>query len=362
MSVQLQQILCILLLLIGVLFFHSRNNTQLKKEEDKNYRVLWLVAVLFSLFYCSGYDYFSYKKNYEDYIFYGFQGAHMEQIYYWTMNIAPFGYLSWRILIWGLAAFVWILVCKELKCSGKYAGLVILVMPLFQYFYYLREALPFGMMLLGICKLQSDQKNIRNRIFAYALLVASAFLHKSIILYIFLYLLSRYVPFNKVSVILSLLAVPLLRKVVDVISHTFLGMTLFTDTLTSQYGNVYLAQETVIDYNFGGYLRLFLTYFPIVYAIVYYSIVINRKGFNDRYSKLVSFSYYIMYLFLLFWDNVGHTNMALRFFATSCVPVSFFMAYRLSQQNFIGKQERVIIYSSVVYIVFTLLLTIFFFK
>ena len=359
MSPQFLQIFSILFLLFFIYLFKKWKDYG-KWTPKNGYLLIWVVAVVFSLFYISGYDYFGYQRLYDDYVNFSIEN-HMEAFYFRLADLLPEGYLWWRLAVWGGAAFVWILACREMKCSSVIAGLLFFSMPLFQYFYYLREALAMGLLILSICLLQSKEKALLKIIIAVLLLVVSFFLHKSIVIYIAIALLAWFVPFNKITLSLSVLLIPIMRIVVSRIASSVLGISFLEDTLTQQYGEMYLEHETVLAYNAKGYLRLFITFAPIVYAIGFYVIQLISDKLKGGYSKLIVFAYYIIYLFLIFWNNIGQTEMAIRFMETSCVPLFFYMARHISQNNTWKKQESIIVSLSVFYICFTLLLTVFFY-
>ena len=106
-----------------------------RDKKGTNYVFFVLFILLFSLLYRPiGGDFWHYLLFYED----GTHG-HMEDFYYWLMEVIPNNYILWRIAIWLPAAIFLAIVFKMMKVPSSYATSFFLLLALHTSFYYTRN-------------------------------------------------------------------------------------------------------------------------------------------------------------------------------------------------------------------------------
>lgn len=288
----------------------------------------WLFFVvfitLFSLFYrpANG-DFWGYLSDYElggDY-----QYRHMEPFYYWLMSLVPNNYLLWRVTVWLPAAILIVATYKLLDVPTSIATTFFLLLALTPSYYYTRNVLALAVLYLAMALVSRPGNHLRkwSEIVLFGgLVIASWFLHRSMPLYIALAVLSLLLPFEKKYLIAAVIAFPLLRGSIYIVSTNFLNIAQIW--LTEGAGEYYLEEVNVLTANWKGIISLIIQYLPIFYFFVTAFRKPLPKTSSDFYpfKTFLLFAFFTVFLSFLFWGQ-GSDAIRGRLYKSAMLPFAF---------------------------------------
>lgn len=274
------------------------------------------------------------------------QNKHMEDFYYWVMEIVPDNYLLWRVCIWLPAAVIIAIFLKLLGIPPSIATTFFFAFALTRSYYYTRNVLALSVLYLALTFFILRTRFVRktlNIILCVGLMFASWFFHRSMPLYILIGLIALFMPFNRKYLIVASIAFPLLYGVLYTIALQFLsiegiwveadtGMTYLDDTNTNTSSR-----------NWKGMLGVIVDYMPVVYFyIVAFWKALPRNCLDYSYYKVfLLYSSIVVYVSLLFVGQ-GADAVHHRLYASSMLPfivvVSLFF-----KNNFMSKECRILI-------------------
>lgn len=323
----LEWLFCVLLWVILLLI----NLNQLKSISNKgtSFSVLLIFIVVFSAFGFITGDYFHYKDLYNEIIRYN-ENIHLEEFYFWLIQILPTNYSIWRLTVWGLAAIAFVLLLKRLNFNAQFSSLLF-VLILMTTFPNLRNVLGYIVLYYSVVLiLFKKNKRVTNCIIGGIGIICSFFLHKSMFMYILLLGIAL-VPFNKWVYIISWIAFPVLYKYLYSISEYFL-MNSFANEQSIASGMGYLDSDFNTYANLNGLIQLIINRMSIIILLLYALIrVFFKKNDNIDYGMKVflQYSYILIYLSLLFYGQQVSAFFSSRFWDASLYPMTIFLIYYL---------------------------------
>ena len=161
------------------------------------YELIGFIAILFSTFAFSEADTYHYEYIYDKMVLYNVR-IHIEEFYFWLVQVLPQNYYIWRLAIWGSAALIYIKVCKVNKLDSRIVGLIFPLI-LIQQFAVTRGCLGITLFLLGASVfIKREKQNKALYIWSVFAIVASLFLHKSLPLFIAIAALA-FIPLKFIS-------------------------------------------------------------------------------------------------------------------------------------------------------------------
>ena len=293
------------------------------------YELIGFIAILFSTFAFSEADTYHYEYIYDKMVLYNVR-IHIEEFYFWLVQVLPKNYYIWRLAIWGSAALIYIKVCKVNNLDSRIVGLIFPLI-LIQQFAVTRGCLGITLFLLGASVfIKREKQNKALYIWSVFAIVASLFLHKSLPLFIAIAALA-FIPLNKKTFTLLLILFPILRGAVLPFVFDFLGSGFFSED-TASFATDFLKREKS-EMNFNGLLRSILEYAPKF--LMFYALIrcfIFRKAQIPRNIRFFfNYSFVLFYIALLFLGQATSsfvTNRTLHMMSfTLPIPVTFYLMY-----------------------------------
>lgn len=285
-----------------------------------------IMGLVFMVFSFTAGDFFHYKALYYENLKSG-TPIHLEYVYYWLIQVFPGSYYLWRFLVWGTAFVVYIMICKRQQFPPKYSFGVFTIL-LLTYFGNLRQTLPYVLMLYAyIILIDRKQKSIWGSLWAILLIISTVFLHKSSFVYIVLFSISI-APLNKRIFLISLFLFPVLRSSLLTIAASFIEI--FSGNETSlNVGMRYLESDFRKEYNLNGLIRLFIERVPVIVLLIWSMVKIYFCKINIAYiyKVLFQYSYVLIYISLLFYENETSAFLSQRFWDASLFPIAIFLTY-----------------------------------
>ena len=243
------------LLLWVILIFVYRKQFKTRNIGPNNYNFLLIIVVLYSTFgYVSG-DYFHYEELYDRITrTTNITAIHLESFYLSLIEFLPEDYNLWRFAVWGLSTIVTILIFKKLNLNPQFTTLIFTLV-LMQYFAAPRNTLGYMVLYFGVAwLLYSKPKSLVSMVVGIVIICCSTLFHKSMILYIFLIIISL-IPIKKIHIITALFLFPILY--VSIIKYSMLLLPYLTgDTDSAEAGMRYLESDNAFVANFNGMIKL----------------------------------------------------------------------------------------------------------
>lgn len=323
-----QYLLCIALWFLMLMIYKSAMTRQTRKG---SYFLFFAIVSLFSTFGFITGDYFHYEGLYEELSISSFN-HHLEEFYWWLLKGLPNSYNLWRFAIWAPATLIMVLTFKRLKLDPKLSCLLFTLI-LMTYFCTLRNSLGYVALYYGASFLLfPNQRKVQSYIIGVAIVVCSYFLHKSMFVYISVFVFAMLVPFNKWTYIASILLFPVLYKSASLIAMWFLGNTIADETSTAS-GEQYLESDFYQIANLGGLLQMSLHRLPILIMlfIAIYKIYFKKQSLNYGWKVYLNYTFMLMYVSFLFYGQQVSAFLSPRFWDASTYTATIFLAYYLSQ-------------------------------
>ena len=359
----------------------------IRGRKGTNYLFFVFVILFFSLLYKpEGGDFWSYYKLYE--LGSDFPYKHMEQFYYWVMELIPNNYIMWRIAIWLPSAIFIALIFKLLKIPSCIATTIFLSFALTSSYYYTRNVLALSVLYIGLtlCSINlkfhnsnynqlmlksSGDNNMEylkfyNYIFKYkyiglllflTLAIISWFLHKSMPMYILVAVISIFLPYNKKYIYYAIILFPFLYGIIMLVADHFLQMDEIW--VVQDSGKNYLYAINAKTVNWKGVIALVFKYIPYLYF--YLAVFLNpleEDNFDFKsFKTFLFFSFFTFYLSFLF---LGHGSSAIqgRIYKSSMLPFSI-MSCIYFKHKMQHKQCKMLIKLILFYYAFNCVLSIY---
>lgn len=314
-------------LLLFVVYFYKVNIRLLRDDANRSgIAVFGLLVLLYSIFEFSGGDFYNYKLLYDNYAIFG-TTSHLEPIYETFIDLSP-NYYIWRLIVWGIAVSIWILVVKFLKLDSAFSSLMFILIVFF-HFVGARQSIGFATIFLGLSFItDNSNKRFWHILVGCFLLLISILFHKTMIIYILIILVSM-IPIRKRVIAVSLCVFPIVYMYFDTFIVSFLQYLGNYAEDTSNVFQRYLDSDFRSDANIFGTLRLIIERTPVLIAVLYsmYKVffVENRQPYI--YEVLLRASYIMIYISFLFIGREVSAFISPRFWDASLFPVTIFLSY-----------------------------------
>lgn len=258
-------------------------------SQSVNYKWIYVIMLICCIFAFWDSDWFHYKQYYDSVV----QGMEppMEAFYLWLMkNVCP-NYLTFRIIVWGVATFFLIKTFK--RVDADYSSLLfIFSIFFFSRFSYSRVSLAMAIMFYGISLFLGGPNEKKYPVLGFLLVFLSFFLHKSSLFGIAAIALAYLFRNNKRSIILiSFIALP----VVIILMQSFLGS--YIDIIVADEGNF-----------LNEYMTTGVTYLDREKIVTGIGLIIYRL-----FERI---PYYLIAIACgkSIWDNMAYSNPTIKVF------------------------------------------------
>lgn len=200
-----------LFVLFAIFYFVNKNYY---KQYNWFLPLLLLSALAAMCVFAVSGDYWSYKAWYNDYYTrYGF-----EPIWDVIKSYIPYGYDVFRLLVWGVGLVLFLIMCKIVKAN------IVLAFFLFGVFYikfycYARSAVALMFVLLSFVILykKDGTKRVWRYLLSISILIIGLMMHRSLIMAVPALICSRYVTFNRQTLVVLLLLYPIFAVVINIL-------------------------------------------------------------------------------------------------------------------------------------------------
>ena len=311
-----------------------------------------LVVTIFCVWDFYG-DYINYKISYQT-NFANPQNSGFEPVFQWLMKVIPDNYTLWRFSIWFPSVILLGIAIKKLHLSPQFAGLMF-ALTLMVYFGAPRNTLGYMALYCGaayILTLNETSVKIKNILIGGILVLAAFFLHSSMFLYIFLFLIAL-IPFKKWMYIISIVIFPVLYYGFQYIIPISLDAIVPVDSI--DLATSYLESDFRSTSNVMGIVKKFIDRTPF-FILLFYSIyhIYFKKDHieNYRIKVFLQQAYLLIYLSYLFNGQSVSAFMSPRFWDAAIYPLFLFLsAYLFDKRG--SKIVRACLYLMVVMNLYT---------
>lgn len=295
------------------------------------YTFFYMLCALTFTYAFSEADTYHYEVLYEEMSCFH-ERIHVEEFYYWLIQILPQGYFLWRFAIWGTALWLLIRTFKRYELDVRTVCFVF-PMILLNQFAITRGCLGISLMMLSLSYLLKPGKSrVWSYIFGIAGIIMSAFLHDSLPLFIFILLLSLF-PFRKSTYLLSIPAFPLLYTIaIPAVSYVLSGNLFSEETVDFTTG--YFEKENT-GINAFGLLRQIVDYIPkfLAFLILIKTFCFSKEQVPGYIRILLQYSYLLFYVALLFLGQGLVGFISSRTIHIMCFPLTIVVAYYLTDRK-----------------------------
>lgn len=298
-------LICLIIYLI--MLIRGRKTFSGTMGQSNNYWFVFVFMALYSVLGFLEWDTYHYYAHYEEMRQAGYR-IHVEQFYFWLTQVLPHSYTLYRFSIWGIASLLMVLSAKMIKLNSEvYVAWVPLLF--LSEIAVTRGALGISLMIFAaILFVKSlQEKKIALVVLAIALLVASSYLHKSMIIFIFILIVSLLFPLNKRTLIISLILFPFLYGIVYGQFINFSYFSILNDDQEHLISAYQSSEQTAMNFN-GIIMELFqktmllLLLFIIIKRYLYDNIQVSKPQY-----MLFKYSYLMIYIsFLFLGQNVSN--------------------------------------------------------
>ena len=329
-AITIQLIFCMLYWLVAYAVYRVNLYGNIRKSYGKasfvSLFVFWAVVTIYAIFEFAGGDYFHYKEFYEVNHIKGINDG-LDPIYIWLMDTLPHNFYLWRFVIWGCAAFLWVLIIRYLNQNLQLAACFFLLIVFFQ-FVGARQTLGFSILYLGVSLFLYSKEKTINKILGIILFCLSYFFHSTLIVYMLLILGAILPVFNKKMIVLSLVFFPILYILLDTSVMAFVSNSISALSEDSAVKiNDYLESDFRATSNILGIMMKIVSRTPIL-ILLFYSI---KKVFWDKEKTdylnvvLIRMTFFLVYLSYLFNGKDVSAFISPRFWDASLFPLTLLL-------------------------------------
>lgn len=345
-TVSVFQILFCIILWLALVLPNARQFSH-KSRRGTGMIFFILVVTVFCIWDFYG-DYLHYK------IAYYTRTNSFEPIYQWLLKIIPDHYSLWRFSIWFPSVILLGITIKKLRLSPQFASLMF-ALTLMTYFGAPRNTLGYTALYCAaayILTLNETKFKIKNIIIGILLVAATFSLHRSMFLYVFLFMIAL-IPFNKWMYIISILIFPVLYYGFQYIIPVSLDAIVPADSI--DLATNYLESDFRVTSNIMGIVKKVIDRLPFFMLLFYsiYHIYFKKDHIEDYKIKVfLQHTYLLIYLSYLFNGQSVSAFMSPRFWDAAIYPFFFFLsAYLFDKRD--SRFVRVCLYLLVVMNLYT---------
>lgn len=328
-------ILGIIFLLLKPVYFER------KRISNLNYSIALFFIVLFSLFSFWGADWFNYQSIFDELKRKETFRGHMEDIYVFSIRYIFHYYYEFRLVVWGIALFLFHLTIKRLNLNIQLSWFIfgVIFLPVFS---YARVSLAMAVMIYGATLLYDSSIN-KSRSFCLGVLLIlfSAFLHKSALLGILILIVSYFYnpAYSKNSgyylLVLFCISILIIRFVISqFMSIDFSDSDEYTQMITNR-GQGSMSEEATAGF-ISKYVRAFFENGSYcLCAFLSYKILndyVTPRGIEGILRILVL----LVFLCCIFSIDLGVNTSLIggRLFRFSIIPAAITLSYSYDHHLF----------------------------
>ncbi|MBP5455848.1 MAG: EpsG family protein [Paludibacteraceae bacterium] len=275
--------------------------------------------------------------------------VHLEMVYVWLIETVCNDYLTFRVIVWGAALILTLLLLKKASISYDLAlfffGTIWII-----WFSYARVSLAMAMVFLGGVLLASEREPFLMKILGFFLLIFSFYFHKSAafgIVVVVVALMLKYVKMNVIPFLFILF--PILLFVIQFCLGDFLSADIDEegDTMNSymSVGQHYMAR-TGGERGIAANIQRLLERTPY-YFLSYMIYKKYRNGGIKRVPSDVRFFMNVLFLIVygssLFFFDFGANLETIygRFLRYSFIPATIVLTYFYEHEHYRGTSKSI---------------------
>ena len=322
-------------LLVIFLLLNAKNAFQKEARGGTGYVLLFIVMTLYCVFYCpeSGDNFFS-MANYYSYLDgTDWEKLHFERIYFYIMDYIPYGYVYYRLFVWGVACLLCVWLMKKMEIKSQIATLSVLTFALPILLYYQRAAFAYVLLYVALfCYESKGDLFVDTLPFVkkyYVLLSVVLFLcvipfHNAMPIYLTFLLCALLTPKNLIGLVALGLGLYIFSE--SLISNSISLLEFFRED-TIETGMRSLEGDTaIIGQNFNGALVDFLKMFPL-YAMLVYGLymMIQYPNHQTDFEKVCLVNTFILLLISTMFMEYSYT-IQIKFRNAAMMPWTLYVA------------------------------------
>ncbi len=303
----------------------------------------FVMLAVYSIFAFSEADTYHYHRIYDEMVCYH-NIIHIEPFYYWLIELLPGGYWCWRAVIWGTAVYLLKLCSNKTGVESRYFALFFVAF-FFVQFSISRAALGFSVLIYSIIVCFSRERTrLRDVIILLFGFCGAIFFHKSIIIFMGVFVVSFFVKLKKKHVLISLIAFPFLYiSVMNILDAYFISI--LGDGKLFDVANNYMNKENVRATTWGT-INEFLIWTPrlmIMYLLVKRFVFSDER--NPRFINVLFTSVYLLfYISCLFYGQKTSSFLCSRSFHACSFPLLIVASYYWKTNETLSKVDKNMLY------------------
>lgn len=318
------------IILLWVIFLINRKSlftSKIPNNFGTGYFILWMVITIYAAFYCppKGDNATSMMRFYYPYINgVDEKNLHFEYLYFRIMDLVPYGYVLWRIAVWGiLGATSYIVLCKLLKCDKNLATIACITFALPVLFYYQRATAGYCLMYIAMFYLVEKNYNLVFRVgIASVIMIVALQFHTSMVFYLSILLISYFVQVSKKS--LAIIIIMSLIFSFSVLEYSNLFLKIAPEE-TTETGIYYLDEAERSSQNVFGQLFSLFEKIPAYFIVIScYWVKLKNNSHNNKYEDILLTNTLLLILLSIIFSQISSVLEA-KFYKASMMPLTLFL-------------------------------------
>lgn len=331
-------------MLVLFLLLNIKGAFQRGGRNGTGYLPLFVVMTLYCVFYTpvSGDNYSSMESYYSYLSGVDYEKLHFERIYFYIMDLVPFGYVYYRLVLWGTACLLCVWLMKKMGISAQIATLSVLTFALPLLLYYQRAA--FAYVLLYVALLCYTSKGTlfeslplfkrHYKLVSVGLLLCTIPFHTTMPVYALFLLVALFIPKDKIGLLLVLMVLIVFST--SLISNSISALGFFQED-TVETGLRSLENDTgIAGQNRIGSIAYFLHWLPLYCMLIYglYKMV-QDPSHQTNFEKVCLMNVLILIAISLMFMSYSYV-IQIKFRNAAMMPwtlyvASYYMRYSGSQ-------------------------------
>lgn len=321
-------------LLTLFLLLNIRGAFQRETRSGTGYFSLFLVMTIYCVFYAptAGDNYTSMESYYAYMAGIDYEQLHFERIYFRIMDIIPFGYVYYRLVLWGSACLLCVWLMKKIGISGQVATLSILTFALPLLLYYQRAAFAYILLYVALYCFVSKGELFEAIPFLkrhYILVSASVLLctlpfHTTMPIYVLFLLIALFIPKSETGLLFLFFGLIIFSS--SLVPNSISMLKLFQED-TLETGLRSLENDTgIVGQNFYGALAYFLHWLPL-YCMLLYGLftMIKNPIHHTEFEKVCLINTFILIMLSTMFMSYSFT-IQIKFRNAAMMPWTLYLA------------------------------------
>lgn len=321
-------------LLIIFLVLNISHAFQNVTKKGTGYFLLFVIMLIYSVLYSpeTG-DNFTSMGNYYSYLNgTDIKNLHFERIYFYIMDLVPFGYVYYRLIVWGAACLLCVWLMKKLEIKSQIATLSILTFALPILLYYQRAAFAYVLLYVSLLCFLTNGSLLGKlpiygkyyKLISVALLLCTIPFHTTMPIYVTFLLCALFVPKNRFGMLV--LCAGLLLFSLSLISNSISLLELFKED-TVETGMRSLDGDTeIVNKNINGVMADFLHWLPLR-AMVLFGLykMLRYPGHQTTFEKVCLVNVFILLAVSIMFMQYSHV-IQIKFTNAAMMPWTLYIA------------------------------------